>query len=644
MDDDLALVEKRYHRIGETRCLIKINNAGECGYLYKSMNDYNLHIRSCHLEDPKNTRTNENEHPKIANVESNLRNPVEANPIFESPETSPAEKKSFNFEEHQLQPMSSQYNLASDNVTNSRNVQHSLSTPPLTPKPNCNIDLLPSDQNNANGKRICRNIQQNPAIGHALQVDIGNSQVNIRKNTKHDLLHANAKNSSPLLQVAPRSMNMSNAFIQDDDRLKYDQTRNSISFSTTKVLLDSGTATYNNPDILSLVDKSPDSNPNNTGFLPATMNTSDTFSSREGLNRNPSNVTYNPFDLNRRCMNNSNTDPNAKYQWATISKNENIISSFNHPGFAPLQSLQSVRSVPTLKRQYPDINVDHCRNVGSSQVVNQATRHQSSIGQSFPMINGGNYNPGMQMAPECNAAPLIQHIPAGMQSPDHQVHSLHNFQYLHQWQQQQTTPWNLLNQQMPRFSNNSIINQQSNSHATAGSSPSNYIPSMVYGDYGPGTTPNNLPNLMENIHQKTNISQESVHPLNPLIQHVKSIVHTKPKAYHTYQITSANDPFHPSRAVRFPAHEQPDKNKCNGGSEHRCLATNCCIQGKRGVKRKRAIEKENLNAKQLEEMRNMEWEKREGYKCKVCDVRFPNQQLLIDHLSENKCRRNANLS
>ena len=80
--------------------------------------------------------------------------------------------------------MSSQYNLASDNVTNSRNVQHSLSTPPLTPKPNCNIDVLPSDQNNANGKRICRNIQQNPAIGHALQVDIGNSQANNRKNTK----------------------------------------------------------------------------------------------------------------------------------------------------------------------------------------------------------------------------------------------------------------------------------------------------------------------------------------------------------------------------------------------------------------------------------------------------------------------------
>ena len=97
MDDDLVLAEKRYHRIGETRCLIKISNAGECGYLYKSMNDYNLHIRSCHLEDPKSTRTNENEHPKIANVESNLSNPVVANPIFESPETSPAEKKSFNF-------------------------------------------------------------------------------------------------------------------------------------------------------------------------------------------------------------------------------------------------------------------------------------------------------------------------------------------------------------------------------------------------------------------------------------------------------------------------------------------------------------------------------------------------------------------
>ena len=136
--------------------------------------------------------------------------------------------------------------------------------------------------------------------------------------------------------------------------------------------------------------------------------------------------------------------------------------------------------------------------------------------------------------------------------------------------------------------------------------------------------------------------QKTLHPLNPLIQQVQSIVSQQhPKKIQRYSSMSSMNSIYPSSGIgNMPPNQEGDIHRCHSSPDHKCILANCCGHGKRGGKRKRVQEKENLNSQQLEEMKNMEWEKREGYKCKVCDVRFLNQQLLIDHLSENRCKRN----
>merc|ERR1739844_62265 len=120
----------------------------------------------------------------------------------------------------------------------------------------------------------------------------------------------------------------------------------------------------------------------------------------------------------------------------------------------------------------------------------------------------------------------------------------------------------------------------------------------------------------------------------------------------SYPISSSSSGFYQTTplAAGHLQHPHPPSKKCGcnscllamSKSKHQAATSSATIcQGKNGGKRKRAQEKENLNAKQFAEMKSMEWEKREGYKCKVCDVRFQNQQILIDHLSDNKCKRKS---
>ena len=49
-EDDMYLETKRYHLVGETPCHLKIGDV-LCGYLYKSIDDFNNHIKSFHLNE-----------------------------------------------------------------------------------------------------------------------------------------------------------------------------------------------------------------------------------------------------------------------------------------------------------------------------------------------------------------------------------------------------------------------------------------------------------------------------------------------------------------------------------------------------------------------------------------------------------------
>ena len=55
----------------------------------------------------------------------------------------------------------------------------------------------------------------------------------------------------------------------------------------------------------------------------------------------------------------------------------------------------------------------------------------------------------------------------------------------------------------------------------------------------------------------------------------------------------------------------------------------------RPPKRKR-VEKEDLDEATLAKMREMEWERRKGYWCTKCNVRFDSQICLVDHMSSKE--------
>ena len=126
VDDDMDLVKKRCHLVGETPC-------GKCGYLYKSIDDFNQHIKTCHLAEfehhPTTTTTtsiSDDYQPKMQKPNCGLNKPTSEEHLFESPETSPAEKKTFDFEKHK--PQSSTQYVMSNDIIGSKKAYYTIST------------------------------------------------------------------------------------------------------------------------------------------------------------------------------------------------------------------------------------------------------------------------------------------------------------------------------------------------------------------------------------------------------------------------------------------------------------------------------------------------------------------------------------
>jgi hypothetical protein len=70
--------------------------------------------------------------------------------------------------------------------------------------------------------------------------------------------------------------------------------------------------------------------------------------------------------------------------------------------------------------------------------------------------------------------------------------------------------------------------------------------------------------------------------------------------------------------------------KCSCADCQRTKVSTASVE--RPVKRKR-VEKEDLDEATLAKMREMEWERRKGYWCTKCNVRFESQVGLVDHMS-----------
>ena len=535
------------------------------------------------------------------NKQSEIEKKKAAGQLFESPETSPSEKRAFDFEHDKSLP-NGQYESTRNNNTSKKNL-YTISTPPLTPLeqpkhdfknlPNFEKNVLnfptfrtssgvkdlsinhPSDyrlpisEPNTTDRKLDHQIQERKDASittQALYVDI---ETEPQQNYRIKETSAFDTEARQLLQVAPRLISPPSTFQHLSDQESLTGTHKPIT-SLASSHLSANLSVQPKSDSASIIPPPPYYAASN--YLSAT------------LVANPDNG------------------------YATFS---------NFP-----------------------------------QAVNHSHQFPPSFDNGYSMFNPSGYNQPIQMSQDTSSymnSPS-QPLSSMVHGPDH-LHSFQKLQQMQQFQNQQRSDWRLLNN---TYHNTLVNNPNSQSNFTHpnplnildnSSASLQSIPPMMYGTYGSAQLPTqNWQNSREmKLQQRNNMLPESLHPLNPLIQQVQAIVNKHPRKLPRYSsIPSTNSIFSSTNISQSQKiHDIAEKRKCSATSEHKCLLSNCCGQGKRGGKRKRVQEKENLNSQQLEEMRSMEWEKREGYKCKVCDIRFANQQLLIDHLSENMCKRNV---
>jgi len=59
------------------------------------------------------------------------------------------------------------------------------------------------------------------------------------------------------------------------------------------------------------------------------------------------------------------------------------------------------------------------------------------------------------------------------------------------------------------------------------------------------------------------------------------------------------------------------------------------VDGNRINKKRKNVEKENIDAETLAKYKALEWEQRTGYWFQRCSVKFGSSDLLVDHMAKN---------
>ena len=617
VEDDMYLVQKRYHLVGETPCQLKIGDA-LCGYLYKTIDDFNNHIKTFHSNEGHLHLTAQNQDLATENSELSDSGKTKA-PLFESPETSPSEKRTFDFEQHKSTTNSHyESNRTKDNDKKPR---YTISTPPLTPlekesgyNQEERLSFRPSSQT------LYVDVEtepvQNYVINETSPMDQKSRQLlQVAKfNSIPDLLthHSNEQKTS----VTDHSLKMHSSSVP----------QNSVNLSEQPI-----------NDSTSIMPPPPYYGPSTTAYKIDNKLISNTITE-----------PYLPYNINSSFANNDQFHKDFSKDGLQVFQNcGSADNDYNLTNYKTIQS-NHLSTLPVSKHESNYLSFNNYREI--PQPINHSYQVPASLHKGYHMFGQAGYNQAIQMSQETpsyinNPSQPISSI---VNASEH-LHSLQKLQHMQQLPSQQSSDWRLLSQQYPTSYVNNPNPQmhlpQTNPINILDSSTSSLqcIPPMMYSNYVPGhVSSSNWQNSLEiKFQQHNKMVPETLHPLNPLIQQVQAIVNKQPRKVPRFStIPPSNSMFGVSNIGQ--AHKLQDtfeKHKCSTTSDHKCLIANCCGQGKRGGKRKRVQEKENLNSQQLEEMRNMEWEKREGYKCKVCDIRFLNQQLLIDHLSENVCKR-----
>ena len=59
------------------------------------------------------------------------------------------------------------------------------------------------------------------------------------------------------------------------------------------------------------------------------------------------------------------------------------------------------------------------------------------------------------------------------------------------------------------------------------------------------------------------------------------------------------------------------------------------MAGNSNARKRKQVEKENIDPDTLAKYKALEWEQRTGYWCQRCKIRFGNSNDLVDHMAEN---------
>ena len=59
------------------------------------------------------------------------------------------------------------------------------------------------------------------------------------------------------------------------------------------------------------------------------------------------------------------------------------------------------------------------------------------------------------------------------------------------------------------------------------------------------------------------------------------------------------------------------------------------MAGNSNARKRKQVEKENIDPDTLAKYKALEWEQRTGYWCQRCKIRFANQDELVDHMAKN---------
>ena len=77
------------------------------------------------------------------------------------------------------------------------------------------------------------------------------------------------------------------------------------------------------------------------------------------------------------------------------------------------------------------------------------------------------------------------------------------------------------------------------------------------------------------------------------------------------------------------------KSNCDCHGHHEKNNTKISGRQQNQQRKRKNVEKENIDSETLAKYKALEWESRTGYWCQRCKIKFDSSDLLVDHMAKN---------